>query len=190
MSHKEKKIPALFLRPGEFFFGDSPALVTTVLGSCISVTMFAPRLGIGSICHGLLPTCKGRKHRQCDCGDRCPEGFRFVECSIWRMLEEFMRHGIDRGELQVKLFGGAEMFLTPDLQRRNRTVGRQNISVAMEVIEGEGLALLATDVGGCRGRKIIFNSATGDVMLKRLNNEREFEELHSGEKPATSRKRQ
>ena len=190
MSLKEETLPMLFLRPGEFFFGETPTLVTTVLGSCISVTMYVPALGIGSICHGLLPTCKGRKQRQCNCGDRCPEGFRFVECSIWRMLEEYMQRGISPKGLQVKLFGGADMFPASEPQRCGKTIGHQNISVALEVIEGEGLVLAAADVGGSRGRKIMFNTATGEVLLKRLNSEREFKELHYGDKPVIQRKRQ
>jgi chemotaxis protein CheD len=42
------------------------------------------------------------------------------------------------------------------------------VEIARQVIEDEGLAIVAEDVGGLRGRKIFFRSDTGEVWLKRL----------------------
>ena len=49
----------VFLRPGDVTVGKAPAEVSTVLGSCVSVTMFAERLKLGAICHALLPSRDG-----------------------------------------------------------------------------------------------------------------------------------
>jgi chemotaxis protein CheD len=50
----------------------------------------------------------------------------------------------------------------------NLSVGRQNILIAMRQIEDHGLILVASDTGGIQGRKLIFKSDTGVVLLKRL----------------------
>ena len=160
----ERELPVVYLKAGEMHFTDSPTLVITLLGSCLSVTMFSRRKGLGGICHGLLPQCGGRK--QCD--NKCLEGFKYVECSIRKMGELFDRHGAKRSEIEVKVFGGADMFSRQITTRGTVSVGQQNIQIAEKIIVSEGLTTLKTDVGGMRGRKIFFYTDTGEVFLKRL----------------------
>ena len=158
------ELPLVYLKPGEMYIAqDRPALVTTVLGSCISASMFSERFRIGAICHGLLPNCRGKQ----ECDGTCTEGFRYVDCSIRQMAKQFDALGVLRGEIKVKLFGGADMFTPKDGGRASASVGRQNIETAMKVIMDEGLTLVASDVGGVRGRKILFYAHTGEVLLKR-----------------------
>lgn len=155
----------VYLKPGEIYFSDGPAVITTLLGSCVSVTMYSRRVGAGAICHGLLPTCKGRK--PCECDNFCCEGMRYVDCSIMRMLGWFEQNGVERKEIEVKVFGGSDM-LRGNESSTKATVGQQNISIAFQVIEKENLVVSASDVGGLRGRKIYFSTHTGEVLLKRL----------------------
>jgi chemotaxis protein CheD len=155
----------IYLKPGDIYISDKPVLVSTLLGSCVSVTMFSRRAGAGAICHGLLPTCRGKK--PCECDEFCGEGMRFVDCSIMRMLGWFEQNGVARGEIDVKVFGGSDMLSGPENSTK-ATVGQQNISMAFQVIEKENLRIAASDVGGLRGRKIIFSTHTGEVLLKRL----------------------
>lgn len=140
-------------------------MVSTLLGSCVAVTMFSQRLGAGAICHGLLPSCKGVK--PCVCDNYCLEGKRYVDCSIIRMLGWFRENGVAQEEIDVKVFGGSEM-LSATASTTRASVGQQNIAIAFQVIEKENLRVSASDVGGLRGRKIIFSAHTGEVMLKRL----------------------
>jgi chemotaxis protein CheD len=155
----------IYLKPGEIYCSHKPAVISTLLGSCVSVTMFSQRAGAGSICHGLLPSCKGQK--PCESDKFCREGMRYVDCSIIRMLGWFERNGVTRGEIDVKVFGGSDMLSGLESATKT-TVGKQNISMAFQVIEKENLRIAASDVGGLRGRKIIFSTHTGEVLLKRL----------------------
>lgn len=157
----------VFLKPGEIYFAERPTLISTLLGSCVAVTMFCPGLRTGAICHGLLPACKGKK--PCERLEFCREGVRYVDCSIMRMLGWFMEYGITREEIDVKVFGGSDILSAPEIKTET-SVGRQNIAVAFEVIEKEMLSVSAVDVGGLQGRKILFSSNTGEVFLKRLRN--------------------
>lgn len=164
MNPYEADLPVVYLMPGEAYFAEGPALVVTVLGSCLSVTMFSSRLKLGAICHGLLPKCK--EARECD--GACAVGFKYVDCSIRRMVEQFRRRGVPPGELDVKLFGGADMFGAEGKSGDSRTIGKQNIMAALQLIEAEGLTINTSDVGGTRGRKIFFLTDNGDIYLKRL----------------------
>lgn len=148
-------LESIYLKPGELAVAERPALVSTVLGSCVAVTLFSPRLGVGAICHAMLPLAEGR------------EGFKFVDTSLAHMLESFERLGVTKRELVAKLFGGADMFevLRP---ASSPTVGWQNVQAARTILQREGLHLSASDTGGQQGRKLLFYSHTGEVLLKRL----------------------
>lgn len=45
----------IFLKSAEVVMTCKPALISTVLGSCVAVTMFEPVNGVGAICHAMLP---------------------------------------------------------------------------------------------------------------------------------------
>jgi chemotaxis protein CheD len=147
----------IFLRPGEIYVGDRPARVSTILGSCIAVTMFNERLERGAICHALLPR------------NPAADGqgiLRYVDSSIRYMLERFRDMGVHKGELEVKLLGGADV-----IERVNDmalSVGQQNIQTALEIMKKEEIIPLSIDVGGAQGRKIHFETHTGKVLLERL----------------------
>jgi chemotaxis protein CheD len=160
----KEQLSQFYLKPGEMYFSDKPAVVVTVLGSCLSVTMFHRRRGLGAICHGLLPKCSGQK----GCYGECLEGFKYVDCSIRRMVQVFDHYKVRRSEIEIKCFGGAEMFTRKIEGSNTVSVGRQNIISAENIFRSEGLKLNAKDIGGLQGRKIFFYTHTGDVLLKRL----------------------
>ncbi|MBF0320159.1 MAG: chemotaxis protein CheD [Nitrospirae bacterium] len=153
-------LPLVFLKPGEVYITDKPALVKTVLGSCVSVTMFEPSSRTAAICHGMLPDCGGKY-----CGN-CTERLKFVTCSVTHILEKMLERCITTKGLEVKLFGGGDV-LTYNARVR-ATVGRQNIKAALKILDSLGLKPMTSDLGGDRGRKIFFNTQTGEVLLKKL----------------------
>ncbi|HEY5973412.1 MAG TPA: chemotaxis protein CheD [Geobacteraceae bacterium] len=160
MKAANSDLPFVYLKPGELYIAESPTLVSTVLGSCVSVTMYSERARLGAICHALLPE------------GPVEDAFRYVDSSILYMLQQFTRLHIGRAQIQVKIFGGAGMLGAQDA--RAISVGRRNVVVARQVIKEEGLAIVAEDVGGLRGRKIFFRSDTGEVWLKRLARDEAF----------------
>ncbi len=150
----------VFLKPGEVYVSEKPTRVSTILGSCVAVTVFNERLKIGGICHARLP----RRREFSNAGGE----FNYVDCSIYYILDRFEGLGVTKGETTVKMFGGADV-----LERTNQntaSVGRENIETALEIIRDEELYLAASDVGGDQGRKVFFFTHTGEVLLKRLGN--------------------
>ena len=47
-------LPMVNLHPGELFVAQEPTLITTILGSCVSVCLFCPKQKIGAMCHGVM----------------------------------------------------------------------------------------------------------------------------------------
>lgn len=170
MKPLETDLPVFYLKPGELYVGEGPALVHTILGSCVSVTMFNPRLNIGAICHALLAESSAKIETGLRYGGKrsgVRTGFRYVDSSVRYMLDCLYMYGITKSEIEVKIFGGADMFGAGGSDIR-RTVGSQNVKKAKDIIEAEKLRLVAYNVGSTMGRKIYFYTDTGEVLLKRI----------------------
>jgi chemotaxis protein CheD len=164
MNPNEDDHPVIYLKAAELHFSDKPSSVMTVLGSCLSVTMFHRRARVGAICHGLLPKCRERAV----CRRPCAEQAKYVECAILMMVKLFDENKLKRSEIEVKVFGGADMFSMRLGGKNSISVGRQNIEIAQQALEKAGMRVIALDVGGTAGRKLFFNTATGEVLMKRL----------------------
>lgn len=157
INHLGSQLDKIYLKPGELVIMDEPMIVTTVLGSCISVTMFHPQTGTAAICHAMMPSGYGSL------------SFKYVDTSIHHMVKCFVHRKIQLDKIQVKFFGGADMFKSDDSISHNPTVGRQNITVTASCMKEYGLVPAASDVGGMQGRKLVFRTDTGIVFLKKQN---------------------
>jgi len=149
----------IFLKPAQLLIAEKPTIITTVLGSCVSVVLYSPRLRTGAICHATLPSGPD------------DEPSKYVDQSIRYMLDYFQQLEISRRETIIKLFGGADMFTAENPRSGKQTVGAQNISVAMATLHQMGLEPMVADVGGTQGRKLIFYSETGEVFRKWVKKE-------------------
>ncbi len=155
---------SLYLKPGEYYLGDRPIRITTVLGSCVAVSLYHRPSRLACICHVLAPACKPEVH----CQDKCTQAYRYVNCMIPAMVRSFTTRGIASKEIETKLFGGASVIGEPCRSGDEESIGALNIAAARKAIDHLGLVIKIEDVGGCVGRKIVFDTSTGDILLKRL----------------------
>ena len=146
----------IYLKPGEVVVARNPVLVSTVLGSCVAVTMFSPVYGFGAICHAMLPNGPG------PCED-----LRYVDMALRHIYRKAVEYGA-AGTLVVKLFGGAQVLGVGNSAATGRTVGEQNISRALEIIASLGLTVASADTGGLVGRKLYFCTRAGEVYLRKM----------------------
>jgi chemotaxis protein CheD len=153
-------LPDVELQPGELYLSREPAILRTILGSCVGVTFWSPRLRAGALCHGVLPRCPPAPLSLAD-------RQRYVDFSIRHLLEQFEMLNVSRKELVIKVFGGADV-LPGGGATAKPTIGALNCAAAAEVLAEEGCTVTACDVGGKRGRRIHFQTGTGEVLLYRL----------------------
>lgn len=155
---------SLYLKPGEYHFGDRPMRITTVLGSCVAVSLFHRPSMLACICHVMAPACRP----DADCQAGCTQIYRYVNCMIPAMIRSFMTRSIAPKDIETKLFGGAAVIGDACRSADEDSIGAMNIAAARKTIADFGLNIKTEDVGGCVGRKIIFDTSTGDILLKRL----------------------
>jgi len=151
----------VYLMPGEAHVAREPSILKTVLGSCVGVTFWSTRHGVGALCHGVLPKCPKTAPAS--------ERFRYVDSAIRDLVAKFESLGIRRDEVSVKVFGGADVLTVHKRSHRRPTVGRQNCQMALDVLQEQNLCPLASDLGGSAGRAIQFDTETGEVIVRRLS---------------------
>ncbi len=143
------------LNPGDFHFGAAPMRLATLLGSCVTVTLWHPRRHIGGMCHILLPSRGG-------CPGGAPLDGHYADEAFILFDRALFKHASQPGEYQAKLFGGGDMF--PNASTRTN-LGEQNIIMARALLKQRNIPLLAEHAGGSGHRKLVFDLDTGEVQL-------------------------
>jgi chemotaxis protein CheD len=162
MAEDDVTLPEIYLQPGESRLVREPTILRTLLGSCVGIAFWAPRLGAGALCHPMLPRFPARPQVPLS----RTSGRRYVDFAIRDLARQFDALGARRDEVEVKLFGGGDVLLMINSAARP-TVGRLNAEVAIRVLEEEGFRVTASSLGGRRGINIYFNTQSGEVLLQR-----------------------
>jgi chemotaxis protein CheD len=144
-----------FLHPCMIFAHPREHWVATLLGSCVAVCLWDPTLGLGGMNHYMLPLWNGE-------GLPTP---RYGNIAIEKLIQKMVALGADPRRLLGRIYGGA-MVLGTDMGRFR--VGGRNITVAQELLATHRIPILETEVGGEQGRRVQFNTCTGEVTVQRM----------------------
>ncbi len=144
-----------FLHPGYIFTSSEPHLVHTVLGSCVAVCLWDPKHRYGGICHYILPKSTDGEHNG-----------KYGEVAIPHMIRLMLEMGSLKGELKAHIVGGG------DNAKFHSIVGSANADLADELLRQHQIEVLTRDVKGQFGRKVVFNSSTGEILIYKINDVR------------------
>lgn len=158
MKHAQQKT---FLHPGDFCFTDQRIHIHTLLGSCVSITLWHPGLKIGGMCHFMLPKYSG-KHNP----GRKPDG-RYAEDVIKLFKSDVEKFGTSLQEYDAKIFGGGNMMKSED-EDIDDSIGTKNAATAMKLLMQEKVNILVAHVGEFGHRRIVFDVVTGDVWVRHV----------------------
>lgn len=147
----------LNLLAGQLWFGHEAAVVKTLLGSCVAVTLWHPGRRIGGMCHYLLPS-RVRAMGQ-------PLDARFGDEALEMMLAALHRCGARPQEFEAHLYGGADTM--PDRVGVKLNIGERNIEQGWSLIEQHGFSLVGVDVGDQVPRHVQLTLASGEVLMRR-----------------------
>jgi len=147
-----KSLPKYMLYPADIFADKAPSIVNTVLGSCVSVCLYDPVLEMGTINHYILPNWNGVDEAT----------MKYGNLSIVRILEELLISGSKFEHVVARVYGGAEVLRG---MPTNFHIGSRNVQIAFAILNEFQIPVLSSDVGGTKGRKISFNTSTGEVEM-------------------------
>jgi chemotaxis protein CheD len=140
----------IFLVPGSMYCSPTPSVVSTVLGSCVSVCLWDFSGRVGGMNHYVLPYAGGEVSLRY--GDVALD-------ALWRSME---RLGAARRFIRAKIFGGAAVLPFGD----DETVGEKNVRLARAWLDALGVPLMAAQTGGRTGLHIRFNTGDGTVETR------------------------
>jgi chemotaxis protein CheD len=148
----------LMLLPGQMYFGGRAASLKTLLGSCLSITLWHPQRRIGGMCHFLLPS---RTRR----GEEALDG-RYGDEAMEAMMHMLALTGTQPSDYVAHLYGGADtMRDTGSGVRFN--VGERNIEQGWKLVDQFGFQLEGIDVGEDVPRTVTLKLASGEVDMRR-----------------------
>ncbi|WP_254510154.1 chemotaxis protein CheD [Anatilimnocola floriformis] len=126
-------------------------IARAVLGSCIGLVLFHELRKTAVVAHIVLP--QGQ--------DRPGPAGKFADTALPEMLAILAENGIPRTGLVAKVAGGANMFgSSGPLQ-----IGKENHAIVIQLLKNLRIPIMAEHVGGKVGRRITFDSATGDLQV-------------------------
>ncbi len=132
-------------------------LITLGLGSCVGVTLYDPLTRVGGLLHIMLPDSTQFS--------TVTKPAKFADLGIPLLVSEIKRFGGRGSNLQAKLAGGAQMF-TGFNEKFALNIGERNIAMSRRVLKSLGIKTVAEEVGGNRGRTMILDTATGQVLIR------------------------
>src|SRR3954465_14846690 len=153
---RQLNMQAVKLLPGEYHVSNQDMVQVTVLGSCVAACIRDKVFGIGGMNHFMLP----------DGGSDARHGnsSRYGVFAMEVLINEVLKRGARRGNLQAKLFGGGNVMKTLS----KSTVGQRNADFAIKFLETEGIPIVASQLVDDYARKVYHFPATGKVRVKRL----------------------
>ena len=149
------------LNPGEYYVTACDEGIYTTLGSCISACIRDRVSGVGGMNHFMLPASAAADAEGWK-ATSLSESTRYGNFAMEHLINEIMKNGGKRQNMEVKVFGGGRVM------KGMTDIGMRNITFAHDYLKTEGLKIVSEDVGDIFPRLVVYFPATGKVKVKRL----------------------
>ena len=150
----------LSLNIGQMIVVDNPSLISTVLGSCVSVCLYSPEKKIGGMIHFALPHQLEHNH--------VSDPLRYGDQAVLMLIEAMKKLSlIPVNTFKAKIIGGANCLVRTSGGGFNN-IGEQNIQMARDILTRYNIEVIGEHVGGDVGRKVFFYTNDGRVQVASL----------------------
>ena len=153
---QDKNIPVptdYFLQPGYIYVTVKPTQISTVLGSSVAVCLYDRKRKIGGMNHFQYPQAVNRAEATA----------RYGNVSTITLIRMMKNDGSNLKHLEAQIFGGAH---NPEFSSKN--IGRENILIVKRILARERVKVVSEDVGGERGRKIVYDTTNNQVAVVKV----------------------
>ncbi|MCL2498647.1 MAG: chemotaxis protein CheD [Symbiobacteriaceae bacterium] len=142
------ELETYFLQPGYIYASHQPIFLNTVLGSCVAIALWDSLNGFGGMCHYIYP------HME-----KNARNARYGDVAIPYLVRLMQDLGSVKSNLKAHVIGGG---VNPELGSQ---IGEGNAKVAERILKQQGIEIVTLDVGGAIGKKISFNTQTGELLV-------------------------
>jgi chemotaxis protein CheD len=146
-------VSAVYVHPGQLFVSAASGECTTILGSCVAVCLHDPVARVGGLNHFLLPSF----------GGEVEDSPRYAPAAVELLVQRMLAEGARQSRLVAHVVGGAAVLAA--FSSSPNHLGARNVSAAYELLAARGIKVTSRDVGGTRGRKVVFVPRTGSLSV-------------------------
>ncbi len=150
--------PTVSLGIGEIHVTTEKIVLSTVLGSCVAVCLYDGARGVAGMNHYLLPK------PDIENGNKST---RFGLYAIRDLIQQMREKGADLRQTQARIFGGAHVLAQFSAFK---SIPDRNVELARQSLKDVGIRVIAEDVGGERGRRVLFETGNGKVLVRIVSN--------------------
>jgi len=143
-----EEMETYFLQPGYIYASREPVFLNTVLGSCVAVAIWDSMLSFGGMCHFIYPNQK-----------KNTRSARYGDVALPHLIRLMTDLGSAKANLKAHITGGG---IKPEL---NSSVGEGNAKVAETILLKHRIEIVTLDVGGMTGKKVSFNTQSGELLV-------------------------
>ena len=142
-----------FLQPGYIVVPDQNVSISTVIGSGVSVCIYDKKNQIGGMNHFQLPYIAAKGKTTAVYGN----------VATLALIKMMMLHDSKKKHLEAQIFGGAY-----HPQKNDMDIGSENIEIARKILSRSNISIISEDVGGAKGRKVVFNTRTNEMAVLKV----------------------
>ena len=135
-----------------------PKITIHGLGSCIALILYDKTNNVGGMSHILLP--RANPHKE------FTYPHKYADLSVQLLVRELIDHGADKKNIKAIIVGGSKIF---DLDEN--IVGLDNATVTREELNKLQIQIVKEDLGGVKGRSVVFDSRDFSVKLKKIGDD-------------------
>lgn len=88
----------------------------------------------------------------------------YGDVSIKTLIKIIINKGSQKKHLEAQIFGGAF-----NNQYSNENIGVKNILSAKKILTKENISITSEDTGGEKGRKIVFDTHTNEIVILKVD---------------------
>jgi chemotaxis protein CheD len=145
-----------YLIPGKIFAAAQPFAISTILGSSVALCLWDSAHRIGGANHFMLP----------DGPEDGENATRYANVANPALLRRMLDLGAELKTLEARIFGGSLPPVT--FGNGGDRLGDRNVQVATHFLNMSGIRLVQSEVGGTRGRKLVFHTDDGRAWSDQL----------------------
>jgi len=143
-----------YLKPGYIYVSKTPSIITTVLGSCISVCLYDINEKYGGMNHYLFP--RKRENDQSTA--------KYGDIAIYSLIKSFLDFGSNKSNLYATIVGGAHLENSTD----SEFIAGENIKICRQILNKVNIKIVKEVTGGIFGRKVDFYTALNEVEITKV----------------------
>src|ERR1700719_3856897 len=134
-----------YLIPGKIFAAAQPFAISTIVGSGLALCLWDSVHHIGGANHFILP----------EGPEDAVNATRYANVANQALLQRMFDLGAQRNSLEARIFGGSLPAVT--FSSSGDCVGERNVQVVTHFLKMNSIRLLQSEIGGTRGRKLVFH---------------------------------